>query len=75
MNTLNVSKINKDNLADIRDIVINPKLPKEERIKSFVEQIKNPLCYKCGDYIVNIKFSDDSDRTIDDCFRDYLCNL
>ena len=29
-------------LVDIRDVVIDRTLPVEERIKSYVEQIKNP---------------------------------
>lgn len=75
MNTGNKEKININDLADIRDVVINPALNKEERIKSFVNQIKNPLCYKYGDYIVKISFSKDDERTIDRCFEDYLQNL
>lgn len=47
----------------------------EERIKSFVNQIKNPLCFKYSNYVVKISFSEDDDRTIDDCFEDYLQNL
>ena len=29
-------------LADIRDVTVDPKLPKEERIAEFLRQIKNP---------------------------------
>ena len=38
-----------DNLMDIRDVVIDPTLNKAERIQSFVNQIRNPLCYRCGE--------------------------
>lgn len=69
-----MSTRNKDDLVDIKDVVINPKLNKKERINSFVEQIKNPLCYKCGDYVVHISFADNN-RTIEDCFSEYLKNL
>ena len=34
--------IDRDKLVDIRDVVINTDLPKEERIKDYVRQIKNP---------------------------------
>ena len=73
MNTGNV--INRNELVDINDIVINPALDKEKRIQSFVEQIKNPLCYKCGDYVVKISFAEGRERTIDGCFEDYLRNI
>ena len=29
-------------LADIRDVTVDPKLPKDERIAEFLRQIKNP---------------------------------
>ena len=75
MNTGNKEKINTDDLIDIRDVVINPALNKEERITSFVNQIRNPLCYKYGDYVIQISFNEDDERTIDRCFEDYLQNL
>ena len=73
MNTGN--KININELVDINDVVINPALDKKKRIQSFVEQIKNPLCYRCGDYVVKISFEEDNERTVDGCFEDYLRNL
>ena len=38
-------------LVDIRDVKIDKSLPTEERIKSYVEQIKNPYKFKVGDVI------------------------
>ena len=34
--------IDRNKLVDIRDVIINTDLPKEERIKDYVRQIKNP---------------------------------
>lgn len=65
-------KIDINTLVDIRDVSINPKQSKDERIKNFVTQIKNPLCYRCGDYIVEVEFSEDSGRTMEGCFKEYL---
>lgn len=31
-------------LADIRDVSVDPNLPREERISEFLRQIKNPYC-------------------------------
>lgn len=69
------NRININELADISDVVIDPALDKEKRIESFVQQIKNPLCYRCGNYVVKISFSDNEERTIEDCFEDYLKSL
>ena len=46
-----------DDLVDIREIFVRKDLPKEERIAAFVEQIKNPYRFRCGDlkgYIDNV---------------------
>ena len=67
MNTGNV--INRNELVDINDIVINPALDKEKRIQSFVEQIKNPLCYKCVDYVVKISFAEGSKEQLTDALK------
>lgn len=73
MNTGN--KVKSNELVDINDVVINPALDKGKRVQSFVQQIKNPLCYRCGNYVVKISFSDNEERTIEDCFEDYLKSL
>ena len=44
-------------LVDIRDVVIDKSLPLEERVKSYVEQIKNPYCFKVGDVVVRVSYS------------------
>ena len=54
--------IDRNKLVDIRDVVINTELPKEERIKDYVRQIKNPYCFKCGKYVVISKFSDSNNH-------------
>ena len=43
-------------LVDIRDVKIDKTLPTEERIKSYVKQIKNPYKFKVGDVIVKVSF-------------------
>lgn len=73
MYTVNKTEIGK--LADIDDVVIDPALDKEKRMKSFEKQIKNPLCYKCGEYVIKISFSENNERTIDSCFEDYIKSL
>ena len=51
-------KIYTDGLVDIRDIHIDTTLPVEEKLKSYIEQIKNPYRYRVGDIVVNITFAD-----------------
>ena len=49
---------NSDTLVDINDISVNKDLPKPERIKEYIRQIKNPYCFKCGNFVVTAKYSD-----------------
>lgn len=36
-------------LVDIRDVKVDRSLPVEDRIRSYVEQVKDPYCFRCGD--------------------------
>lgn len=46
-----------DSLVDIRDVKIDRSLPVEERMKSYVEQIKNPYMFKVGKTIVRVSYA------------------
>ena len=48
-----------DSLVDIRDVKIDCSLPVEERMKSYVEQIKNPYMFKVGNTIVRVSYKKD----------------
>ena len=55
-------------LVDIREVSVDPKLTKEDRIAEFVRQIGNPYCFKCG------KFTDHAQYTpggpsLKDCLK------
>ena len=63
--------ININDLADIRDVEIDPALSKEERQKSFLRQIKNPHLYRCGDMVVRVSFTK-TDATLEDRLKQYL---
>ena len=51
-------KVYNDGLVDLRNVKIDPSLPVEEKMKSFIKQIKNPYRYRVGDIVVNIRFTD-----------------
>lgn len=54
-------------LVDIRDVQIDRSLPMEERIKSYVEQVKNPYMFKVGNTVVRVSYAD-TERTMNDNF-------
>ena len=62
---------NSDTLVDINDISVNNDLPKPERIKEYIRQIKNPYCFKCGNFVVTVKYSDKG-LSIEDCLQSII---
>lgn len=60
-----------DSLVDIRDICVDPSLPKRERIMEYVRQIRDPCHFKCGKFTVKASFAE-SGPSIEDCLRSIL---
>ena len=58
LEAVDVQTVSPDDLVDLKDIQIDPSLPKEERIASFIRQVKNPYCYKCGKIVVKVGFEE-----------------
>ena len=62
---------NPDTLVDINDISVNKDSPKPEHIKEYIRQIKNPYCFKCGNFVVTAKYSDKG-LSIEDCLQSII---
>lgn len=60
-----------DGLADIRDITVDPSLPREERVAEYLRQIRNPFLFRCGKFTVHAKYAD-SGPSLEDCLRQLL---
>ncbi len=74
MNSTINQENNRSDLVDIRDVKIDRTLPTEERVKSYVEQVKNPYCFRVGDVKVRISYSDEP-RTLNDSFSSMIASL
>ena len=68
---IDVQSINKEDLTDIRNVLIDPGLRKEERIMDFIMQIKNPYLFRCGNLVVQSVFAD-TDVTLTDRLIQYF---
>ena len=44
MRQQNIKEVNKDDLVDIRSVVVDTSLPPEQRMMDYLEKIKNPYC-------------------------------
>lgn len=63
-----------DSLVDIRSVRIDPAKPVEERMRSYVEQIKNPYMFKVGGTVVRVSYAD-TQATINDNFINLLASM
>ena len=61
-------------LVDIRDVKVDRSLPVEDRIRSYVEQVKDPYCFRVGDVKVRVSFASNG-RTLNESFTDMLASL
>ena len=68
---VNPDEVNRNDLVDIQDIVVESQLPKEERIADFIQKIKNPYLCKCGNMVVQSVF-EESDTTLTERLRQYF---
>lgn len=61
-------------LVDIRDVKIDRSLPLEDRVKSYVEQVKNPYMFKVGNTVVRVSYAD-TNRTMNDNFVNMIAAM
>ena len=62
-----------DSLVDIRDVKIDRSMSVEDRMKSYVEQIKNPYMFKVGNTVVRVSYAN-TQATINDNFVNLLAS-
>lgn len=68
------SEKNLAELVDIRDVVIDKSLPLEDRVRSYVEQIKDPYCFKVGDVVVRVSYAG-KDKSLTDSFTSMIASM
>lgn len=68
------SERNLSELVDIRDVVIDKSLTLEDRVRSYVEQIKDPYCFKVGDVVVRVSYAD-KDKSLTDSFTSMIASM
>jgi len=71
MRDVDVRTVDPDTLRDIRDVKVNPELPKKERILDFIRQIGNPYCYRHGKYVVKVSYTS-TDVTLEERLLGYI---
>ena len=74
MKSVNPKTVDRNNLVQRSSVRPDPAAPREERLRDFIQQIKNPYCYLDGKTVVKISFSR-TDTTMEDCLEHYLRGL
>ncbi len=71
LRSVNPDEINRSELVDIQDIMVESHLPKKERIADYIQKIKNPYLCKCGNMVVQSVF-EETDITLVDRLIQYF---
>lgn len=74
MKNVDIRTVDPSTLVDIKTVNVNINLPIEERKKDFIKQVKNPYCFKCGDIVVKVSFSNTT-ATLEERLENYLKSL
>ena len=72
MQNVDIRTVNKDDLVDLNSVQIDGTLPIPERVNSFIQQIKNPYCFRIGDVAVKVVNKEDGptfQQNIEDALR------
>ncbi|NBH76659.1 hypothetical protein D3Z52_00380 [Clostridiaceae bacterium] len=71
---IDVRSIDRTELRDINSVQIDMALSREERIKSYVEQIGNPYCYIDDGIVVGIGYAN-TPISLQERLQAYACSL
>lgn len=71
MRQTDIQSVDIDTLVDIRDVEIDSKLDKEEKIEMYLHQIKNPYCVRYKDVKIQMDFNDKG-QSLDEKIEQFL---
>ena len=58
MKQIDPASVDRNTLVDITEVEIDPTLPREELLKDYLAQIRNPYLFRCGDVVVKIAYAE-----------------
>ena len=74
MRSVNPRTVDRSTLVQRDSIRLEPSAPQNDRLRDFIQQIKNPYCYLDGKTAVKITFAKTT-LTLEDCLEHYLRGL
>ena len=74
MKNVDISTVDPAELVDIRKIQIDQQKTREERLRDFVLQVKNPYCFRVGKVAVKLTFPEGG-ATLEDRLQNLMTKL
>ena len=74
MKNVDVRTVRPETLGERSGVRIDQSLPRKERLKQFIRQVKNPYCYLDDGVVVNVSFAETND-TIEDRLEAYIRSM
>lgn len=59
LRSVDIRSVDKQSLVDLNSVLIDESKPVQERVLSFLQQIKNPYCFRVGDVAVKVNYKSD----------------
>ncbi|WP_310602767.1 DUF6870 family protein [Anaerosporobacter sp.] len=66
LQNMNIMELDREQLANAEDIIIDSGKCVDSRIKSYMEQMGNPFAQNVGEYVLQIGFQPETNELIDD---------
>lgn len=74
MRDVDLMQADRETLADIGEIQIDPAKPVGERVEDYIRQAGNPFLVKCGDYVVKFAYAD-TEKGMDERMAAYIAKM
>ena len=71
LKSVDIKNVDKGSLIDLDVVQIDDTRPVSERILSFLQQVKNPYCFRIGDVAVKVNYKPDG-PSLQQNFEDLL---
>lgn len=74
MQDIDIMKVDKEELTDLNDIVIDTRKPVPQKLREFASQTKNLFAYRVDDYVVKVSYAE-TELTVNDKLKNYITRL
>ena len=71
LSSVDIQKIKKEELTDIRSIKLDPSVPQDLRAVYVLKEMGNPYCFRVGELSVKLEFADNA-PSLQDTILDFL---